>query len=43
MLDRLMALLMFWGMRAGLAWFIADQYIIAVDERLSAVARALGG
>jgi hypothetical protein len=41
--DRLMALLIFWGMRCGVAWVIADQYAKVVNEKLMAVSRAFNG
>ncbi|MGE0675663.1 hypothetical protein [Pseudolabrys sp.] len=40
MVDRLMALVIFWGMRCGVAWVIADQYAKFVNEKLVAVSRA---
>ena len=43
MVDRLMALLLLWGMRGGLAWFVADQYVNAVNEKFALVSRAFGG
>jgi len=38
-----MALLIFWGMRCGVAWVIADQYAKIVNEKLMAVSRAFNG
>ena len=43
MLDRLTALLIFWGMRAGIAWFIANEYAKVVNQKLAAVSRAFNG
>jgi hypothetical protein len=43
MVDRVMAILILWGMRGGIAWVIADQYAKFVNEKLSAVSRALSG
>lgn len=43
MVDRLIALLLFWGMRGGVAWVIADQYAKVVNEKLMAVSRAFNG
>ncbi|MGE0564618.1 MAG: hypothetical protein AB7O50_08905 [Pseudolabrys sp.] len=43
MVDRLMALLLLWGMRGGLAWFVADQYAQFVNEKFAVVSRAFGG
>lgn len=40
-LDRLIAVLMLWGLRGGLAWFIAHEYTTAVSGKLNAVAGAL--
>ena len=42
MADRLIAVLMLWSMRLGLAWLIAHQYVSLVGEKLDAVSRALG-
>ncbi len=41
-LDRLIAIVMLWGLRGGLAWFIAHEYTTIVTEKLTAVSRALG-
>ncbi len=41
MLDRLIAEMLLWGMRGGLAWFIAHEYATFVDKKLAAVSRAL--
>ena len=43
MLDRLIAELLLWGMRGGLAWFVAHEYAVVVNEKLTEVVRALGG
>jgi hypothetical protein len=43
MLDRLMPLLLFWGLRGGLAWFVMHEYALEVTQRLNEVVRALGG
>jgi hypothetical protein len=43
MVDRIMAILILWGMRGGVAWVIADQYAKVVNEKLMAVSRALSG
>ena len=43
MVDRLLALLLLWSMRGGLAWFVTDQYVKFVNDKFAAVSRALGG
>lgn len=43
MLDRLVALLLFWGLRGGLAWFVMHEAALEITQRLDEVARALGG
>jgi hypothetical protein len=43
MLSRLIATLTLWGVRGGLAWFIAHEYTAVVTEKLNAVSRALSG
>ena len=43
MLDRLMAELLLWGMRGGLAWFVAHEYATVVVAKLTVVSRALAG
>jgi len=43
MLDRLLSLLLLWGLRGGLAWFVMHEYALAVTQRLDEVVRALGG
>ncbi|MCK9919047.1 hypothetical protein MXD81_58965 [Microbacteriaceae bacterium K1510] len=40
-LDRLIAVLMLWGIRGALAWFIAYEYTTTVREKLEVVTRAL--
>lgn len=40
-LDRLIALVMVWGMRTALAWFIAYEYTTTVSDKLETVTRAL--
>jgi hypothetical protein len=42
-LERLMAELLLWGVRGGLAWFVAHEYAAAVNAKLLAVTRALTG
>lgn len=42
MLDRMVAMLTLWGLRGGLAWFIAHEYTTIVSDKLDAVSRALG-
>lgn len=43
MLDRLIATLALWGLRGGLAWFVAHEYVTVVSDKLNSIARALGG
>lgn len=42
MLDRVIAELMLWGIRGGLAWLVAHEAGQIAAEKLSEVARALG-
>jgi hypothetical protein len=42
-LDRLVTVLLLWGMRGGLAWFVAHEYATVVVAKLTEVSRALGG
>jgi hypothetical protein len=42
MLNRLVAELTLWGVRGGLAWFIAHEYTTFVSEKLNQVSRAFG-
>jgi hypothetical protein len=41
-LDRLLAELLLWGVRGGLAWLVAHEYAGIVAEKLNEVSRALG-
>jgi hypothetical protein len=41
MLDRLVAMLLLWGLEGCLAWFVMHEYTSAVAERLDEVTRAL--
>lgn len=41
MLDRVIAELMFWGIRGGVAWFVAHETGVVAAEKLNEVARAL--
>ena len=43
MLDRVAALVVFWGLRGGLAWFVMHEYAAAVTQRLDEVLRAFNG
>ena len=43
MLDRLVAVLMPWGLRGGPAWFVMHEYTAGVTVKLNEVSRALGG
>lgn len=43
MLDRLIPLLLLWGLRGGLAWFVMHEAALQITQRLDEVARALGG
>jgi hypothetical protein len=43
MLDRLVALLLLWGVRGCLAWFVMHEYTGVVSEKLNEVSRALSG
>lgn len=43
MIERLIPLLLLWGLRGGLAWFVMHESAMAVTDRLNEVARALGG
>ncbi|HZD88867.1 MAG TPA: hypothetical protein VE224_02105 [Pseudolabrys sp.] len=43
MLDRIVAELMLWGMRGGLAWLVAHEVGLVAAEKLNEIARALGG
>jgi hypothetical protein len=43
MLDRVIAELMLWGIRGGVAWFVAHETGLIAAEKLNEVARALGG
>jgi hypothetical protein len=43
MLDRLLASLTLWSLRGGLAWFVAQEYVTVVTDKLNSVSRALGG
>ena len=42
MLDRVIAELMLWGIRGGLAWLVAHEAGIMAADKLNEVARALG-
>ncbi len=42
MLNRIIAELMLWGIRGGLAWFVAHETGVFAAEKLNEVARALG-
>ncbi len=42
MLDRIIAELLLWGLRGGLAWLVAHEVGIVITEKLSEVSRALG-
>ncbi|GEM_PF-1195800 len=41
MLDRLIAISLLWGMRGCLAWYIAHEYAIVVNEKLGSVLASL--
>lgn len=41
MLDRVVAELLLWGMRGGLAWFVVYEYTSYVEVKLTEVSRAL--
>lgn len=43
MLDRLIPLVLLWGLRGGLAWFVMHEAALEITQRLDEVARALGG
>jgi hypothetical protein len=43
MIDRLVPLLLFWGLRGALAWFVMHEAALEITQRLDEVARALGG
>ena len=42
MLDRVIAELMLWGVRGGLAWLVAHETALIAAGKLNEVARALG-
>jgi hypothetical protein len=42
MLDRIIAELVLWGVRGGIAWLVAHEVGLIAAEKLSEVARALG-
>jgi hypothetical protein len=42
MLDRIIAELVLWGIRGGIAWLVAHEVGLIAAEKLSEVARALG-
>lgn len=41
MLDRLISMLLLWAMNGCFAWYVAHEYAIAVNEKLSYVLHAL--
>ena len=41
-MARRIATFLLWGMRFGLAWFIAYEYLSVVSEKLTAISRVLG-
>ena len=41
MLDRLMAILLVWGMRGCFAWYVAHEYSDMVNEKLGFVLHQL--
>ena len=43
MLNRLVAVLMLWGLRGGLAWFVMHEYTTVLTDKLNEVSRALSG
>lgn len=43
MLNRLVAVLMLWGLRGGLAWFVMHEYTAVLTDKLNEVSRALSG
>ncbi len=43
MLDRLIATLLLWGLRACLAWFVMHEYTAVLTDKLDQVYRALSG
>ncbi len=41
MLARTIAIALLWGMRLSLVWLVAHEYLAFVDEKLTAISRAL--
>jgi len=41
MLARAIAMVLLWGMRFSLVWLVAHEYLAFVDEKLTAISRAL--
>ena len=41
MLARVIAMALLWGMRFSLVWLVAHEYLAYVDEKLTAISRAL--
>ena len=42
MLDRVIAEILLWGFRGGIAWLVAHETGLIAAEKLSEVSRALG-
>ena len=43
MLDRLISMLLLWGMEGCFAWYVAHEYALFVNQKLTLVSRALSG
>jgi hypothetical protein len=41
MLDRMMSMLLLWGMEGCFAWYIAEQYTAVLNDKFSGILRAL--
>jgi hypothetical protein len=41
-LDRIVAIILLWGMRFGLAWLVTYEYLALAGEKLESVVHALG-
>jgi hypothetical protein len=41
MLARAIAMVLLWGIRLSLVWLVAHEYLEFVDEKLTAISRAL--
>jgi hypothetical protein len=41
MLARSIAIALLWGMHLSLMWLVANEYLVFVDEKLTAISRAL--